>query len=797
MAEKIQIEFSANDADLIRAQVELEKKQADIAKQTRLTNAAMQEQKLTVSNTAKEYERAMKKISTPQSGYDTTLVRLNLLLKEGAISQEHFDKKLKEAEGLKNRQEMIRQQIGLLKEEQAKEKEAINTKEALAKASEKLIQSLKTPQQLRDDDVSRYSEMLKAGTITQEQFNAAVAKADDALKAQEDAMSGVADAAKAQEAELKKLEAIGKRVFEETRTPAEKLQAKMDELNKAYKAGTVDQESYRRKSEQIKKEMQGLGQEAVKTSGSLDKIGGFFKGQIGSLIGAVGLTASLGSMVGGAIQHRQQEGERNVSAFDQTVSNEQLQADFFSRLGVLKPGQKDSITQRVEGLRKSSGKSDQQLWYLLSQTAEGIGAVGEEQYFENLGQSLAAQPYDIQKSAEEAKKANQFTARTGGDLFAREAIMKTSQTNAGVTDATRYSKEAGALSEVMRGRGDSDAFALSIYESSMKKNKGAERTEAGIRTGLETIGSVLEGGQFGNQKVKGVKGLDKMSNEQMLDYIISDQGAKYRDEAIKRLQNKKGSEQLLAMLQGDQGAIGSYRSSMERNEGMFSDLGAASAAGERIVGQTYAGMGRANFADTTQDRLERMKESVGEKERTEKDAEIKAMKDLIDASNPGYTDWMSSKAKRSFGRVFGQGEEITQMRIEADNVAKKMIDSGNIGQAESIYEQMRAGNHLNRNDLMGQGEYRIAEIRANQALQSEGVGDDISVFEKLSKIVQANPNGQYEEKLVPILEKLNRNIEKMSEQNKRPPITANQATLGAPTAVGASEVPLGSPRFKQ
>lgn len=75
----------------------------------------------------------------------------------------------------------------------------------------------------------------------------------------------------------------------------------------------------------------------------------------------------------------------------------------------------------------------------------------------------------------------------------------------------------------------------------------------------------------------------------------------HRDAIARELQGKKGSEFILALMQGDESAKSQWDETRSRNQEMFSDLGAASAMGGKIADDTYSGLNFANANDTFQE----------------------------------------------------------------------------------------------------------------------------------------------------------------------------------------------------
>jgi hypothetical protein len=96
--------------------------------------------------------------------------------------------------------------------------------------------------------------------------------------------AGVSDAAKAAKKSLEDMNAEGKRIFEQTRTPAEQLQARLDRLSELLKSGAIDWETYSRAVKMAQEDMAGAGK-GMTTLGDIGEtigqsISGAFQGLV-------------------------------------------------------------------------------------------------------------------------------------------------------------------------------------------------------------------------------------------------------------------------------------------------------------------------------------------------------------------------------------------------------------------------------------------------------------------------------------------------------------------------------------
>ncbi len=123
---------------------------------------------------------------------------------------------------------------------------------------------------------------------------ASVQRCIQAEQGLENQLDKVSQASKKAAADFQKLEQAGIRVYEETRTPQERYEARMEHLNQLLNAGTVTQQEYGRAAGQAKEQLDAAGASGAKAFGSnaLSDI----KNYVGGLVGISAALATVGAV---------------------------------------------------------------------------------------------------------------------------------------------------------------------------------------------------------------------------------------------------------------------------------------------------------------------------------------------------------------------------------------------------------------------------------------------------------------------------------------------------------------------
>lgn len=163
----------------------------------------------------KEGASIFTEMQTPAEKYTATVDKLKTLLSQGAIEQETFNRAMKEASNTFS--------------ESTIDKDF----EALQKEAESMAEALATPQEKYQSELAKLDKLSGKGLLSGTNYQRAVEKArkemDDALKPEKNLLAGEAES-----------------LYAQTRTPAEKMQAKIAKLNQMKSEGLIDQETYQR-----------------------------------------------------------------------------------------------------------------------------------------------------------------------------------------------------------------------------------------------------------------------------------------------------------------------------------------------------------------------------------------------------------------------------------------------------------------------------------------------------------------------------------------------------------------------
>lgn len=115
----------------------------------------------------------------------------------------------------------------------------LGTNARLEASGKRVWDQTRTPLERYNAEIEHLGELLQGNAIDQETYNRAAERQKGILKAAEESLKHVDVAQQA-------LEASGKRVWEGTRTPLERYNAKLKELGDLLAKGTIDQDTYNR-----------------------------------------------------------------------------------------------------------------------------------------------------------------------------------------------------------------------------------------------------------------------------------------------------------------------------------------------------------------------------------------------------------------------------------------------------------------------------------------------------------------------------------------------------------------------
>lgn len=119
----------------------------------------------------------------------------------------------------------------------------LGTNVRLEAAGKKVWDQTRTPLERYNAEVERLGGLLKDNAIDQETYNRAVQQQKTVLDSSDESLKKLT-------ASNQELEAAGKRVWEQTRSPLERYNAEVKRLDELLKSGKIDQESYNRAIQQ-------------------------------------------------------------------------------------------------------------------------------------------------------------------------------------------------------------------------------------------------------------------------------------------------------------------------------------------------------------------------------------------------------------------------------------------------------------------------------------------------------------------------------------------------------------------
>ena len=187
----------------------------------------------------RESAQVIRSLETSQEKYNRELEELKRLYREGGLTQQQFIESSK------------RLKAATLESGAAARKALADQKEA-AREAQGVIQSLETDQERYNREVLRLGKLLRAGTISQEQFAAAARKAKFE-------MLGGAQAAREAEAAQQAMAAAGESITRRNEQPLERYKRQYRELVKVYRSGELSLRDKRREVARLRGELNEAG----------------------------------------------------------------------------------------------------------------------------------------------------------------------------------------------------------------------------------------------------------------------------------------------------------------------------------------------------------------------------------------------------------------------------------------------------------------------------------------------------------------------------------------------------------
>ena len=222
--------------------------------------------------------------------------------------------------------------------------------------------------------------------------------------------TGVAKVAKTSREAAKEEEALGraaKRVFDETRTPQEQYNARMEKLNALVRAGVTDQETFRRKAKDLGDELKASGNKGVEAFGSKAV------GMVKEFAGALG----IGFGVAGAVRLIKDEWEAVIKvqerALEATLPVANAQRKFRGAAGFASSEEAAAFDAKIQAASTASGVTPKDLYIDAAAAMKERGMLSKAQTMQAVATGAKLFPADSADRREFIKSAMGMQEATG------------------------------------------------------------------------------------------------------------------------------------------------------------------------------------------------------------------------------------------------------------------------------------------------------------------------------------------------------------------------------------------------
>ena len=387
------------------------------------------------------------------------------------------------AENRKLRDEQDKQTASYKQTKEAA-RQAAQEERQRAREAAKLIDQTRTSQEKYNAEVAKLDELRKQGNIDEETYNRALIKQQDLLKKSEQAerentaayreRQAVMERAFAeQEAQQKKAaqaeEERGRRakqIYEQTRTPLERYNREVAELNDLHRRGKLDTDSFNRAMAQTRNNLRN------ETVGANSAAGAF-----ASLAAKMGLVFSVAGTIGMVMNQIRKEID-NIRTRQGNAANTQLeiagaQREALLNLGIEDPAQAKALDDEVNRIADETGAGRAGLYSTVSTALSFKGAdLTDAQAYDAVRAAARQQPGSpeaqvaiAQGILAQMKKGGGSAEQIAGQQMAIKAVSPVASDEAfaknvapAVANLTAFgdtTREAGALlATIGQGAGD-------------------------------------------------------------------------------------------------------------------------------------------------------------------------------------------------------------------------------------------------------------------------------------------------------------------------------------------------------
>lgn len=264
-----------------------------------------------------------------------------------------------------------------------------------------LADSLRTPFERAQADISRYNVLLQAGAINQETFERAVRRTAQAFDAENPELQ-----------QHNKLLAEGRALMQSLLTPQEQLTAQLARYDKLLEATAIDQQTYNRAVAQAHASFRTATEGATSFGAAVGKIRGFLVG-FGLPLSVVGIGAILTRNASAAIEFGDE--------IEKATAKTGIGAEAISELAFAAKQSDIDLAGLTTALKRmqvnlseiaSSGKANDTLT-ALGLTIEELKRLQPEDQFELLADRIAA----LKDPADRTRAAVDLFGKAGADLL--------------------------------------------------------------------------------------------------------------------------------------------------------------------------------------------------------------------------------------------------------------------------------------------------------------------------------------------------------------------------------------------
>lgn len=571
---------------------------------------------------------------------------------------------------------------------------------AIELSGRRVWESTRTPLEKFKAEVAGLADLYKKGAIDQETYSRAIAKANDTL-AKTETQTVKVDAAQ------QALEASGKKVFESTRTPLEKYNSQLGELDRLLKAGTIDQETYTRAVGQAKSQF-GQAQVAGK---------GFFGGVKDGTLQAITAFAGVGSVIGGiasvaATIRSELEAlyERQKASADTQATTADAQRAAIGNLGNDPSMNAQQLTESIDKISAETGVTPRDLYNAASSALSARGQLPASAALDAIRVAALNSPGDTGGLAITAGSLLDLQKKSGGTAKANMGQILGAKQAARVETTGAFAKNVIPAVFQLQDFGDTQQQAMGLMATltqSMGDTEGAMAGTAAI------------------QLAKQLKeALPKMkSTTERIKYLQSGDGKKLRDKLL-------GNDKKKGTLVGEAKAYTTYQGLLagdQTNQRELYDTAMQAvpdqSQGEKIFDQVQAQIDQLDIQKTARQKrsgeaaINRMQlaDTAGAQAGTAYDQ----MQTALKQANVGWFDRTAAQANYNLSTGFGVFGDGTQ--AAADILQQQGARIGTDGTA------IDGTNGKALMDLAKQLTDMNAELKKQTAIAEKNQGTEVKV----------------------------------------------------------------------